>query len=136
MRNSDIKLNNELAWGNCLNKQEQKRIARVIANYDSAYPDPFFAKTGDKLTIIPKDSPWPGWLWCTDSHGESRWLPQSYLDIKGDIGTLLYDYSAVELTIRIDEQLTIIKEAEGWYWCTNGKGQTGWAPGECVKIIE
>jgi len=118
-----------------LNNSQDKRIGRVITDYDSAYPDPFFARKGDRLTIGKKDSPWPGWLWCTTTGGESRWLPKSYLEIKGEIGTVLYDYSAVELTVRVGEQLTIIKEAEGWYWCTNSRDLTGWVPGECVEIF-
>jgi len=107
----------------------------VIANYESAYPDPFFARKSDNLTIGKKDGSWPGWLWCTTANGESRWLPQSYLEIKGNTGTLLRDYNSVELTVRVGEQLTVIDEAEGWYWCTNSRGQTGWVPGECVEIF-
>jgi len=118
-----------------LNKQEKKRIARVIADYESAYPDPFFVRAGDSLIIGKKESPWPGWLWCANFTGESRWLPHSYLKIEGEIGTVLYDYSAVELTVRVDEQLTIVKEAEGWYWCVNSNGETGWVPQENVEIL-
>jgi hypothetical protein len=118
-----------------LNKPEKKLIARVVADYESAYPDPFFVRKGDSLIIGSKVSPWPGWLWCTTPDGESRWLPKSYLKINGEIGTVLYDYSAVELTVRIGEQLIIIKEAEGWYWCENSRGQTGWVPGECAEIF-
>ena len=119
-----------------MSNSEKKRFAKVIADYKSAYPDPFFVRKSDKLTIGQKDSPWPGWLWCTAANGENRWLPKSYLEINGDIGTVLYDYSAVELTVSIGEQLKIIKEAEGWYWCENGGGQMGWVPGENVEILE
>jgi len=118
-----------------LSNSEEKRIAKVIADYESAYPYPFFARKGDSLIIGKKDSPWPGWLWCTAADGESRWLPRSYLEIKSNTGTVLYDYSAVELTVRVGEQLSIIKEAEGWYWCTNTRNETGWVPGECVEIF-
>ncbi len=113
-----------------------KRILTVIADYESAYPDPFFVAKGETVRIGKKDSTWPGWIWCTNRGGESRWLPESYLEIGGDTGKVLIDYDSVELTVRVGEQMTVLKEANGWFWCINSRGEKGWVPPESVGILE
>ena len=112
---------------------ENKRICRVIKAYDSAYPEPLIFKMGEELVITDKDSPWAGWLWCTNHSGESRWIPENYVDRKGGTGVMRCDYDATELSIRIGEELIIEKEESGWFWCTNKKDQRGWIPAECVE---
>ncbi len=113
-----------------------KITCKVIADYESAYPDEFSVGKGEILRIGKKDNPWPGWIWCTRSDGESRWLPNSYLEIYGVNGKALFDYSAVELTVRVGDELTVLKEVNGWFWCTNSQGENGWVPSESVEILE
>ncbi len=112
---------------------ENKQLLRVIKAYDSAYPEPFVFVKGEELVITDKDSPWHGWIWCTNSSGKSRWVPENNIERKGNAGTMRCDYDATELTANIGEELTIEKEESGWFWCTNRNDQRGWIPAECVE---
>ena len=109
--------------------QRQKHW-RVISEYRSAYPAPLVLRAGDELAVGEKESPWAGWLWCTDPAGKSGWVPEAYVARTGDTCTLLCDYDATELTVHAGEELISGQEASGWFWCTNREGQSGWVPAE------
>ncbi|MEM7734830.1 MAG: SH3 domain-containing protein [Deinococcota bacterium] len=47
----------------------------------------------------------------------------------------LADYSAHELDIDPGETLTVYKELNQWYWCSNQAGVHGWVPAMCVERI-
>ncbi|MBU1937484.1 SH3 domain-containing protein [bacterium] len=114
---------------------EIKQLCRVITAYDSAYPEPLIFRKGEELVITDKESPWAGWIWCMNRSGESRWVPENYVNRKGKTGTMRCDYDATELTANIGEELIIEKEESCWLWCTNKKKQRGWIPAECVEDI-
>jgi hypothetical protein len=102
----------------------------VIAGYRSAYPEPFVARPGEALTARGKESDWPGWVWCTNGEGESRWVPEAYLQKQGERWVVLRAYDATELTVQAGEELVAGQEVSGWIWCTNQEGQSGWVPAE------
>jgi hypothetical protein len=106
------------------------RKCRVVSEYRSAYPEPFVVLPGEELTAGEKDSEWPGWVWCTNRDGESRWVPEAYVQRQGQICIALRAYDATELTVRAGEDLIAGEEASGWIWCTNREGQSGWVPAE------
>ena len=80
------------------------------------------------------DNEWPGWLWCIDKNGLASWVPENYLHIRQETGTLLCDYDATELSVNLDDRLTIIKHEAGWYWCKDTNEQYGWIPAENITF--
>jgi uncharacterized protein YgiM (DUF1202 family) len=113
-------------------KHNQRQSCRVIHEYQSPYSEPLFISAGEELTIGEKESEWSGWIWCTNQNGESRWVPEKYVERKGNTGIALYDYEATELSVSFGEELTMGKEESGWIWCMNQKGQSGWVPADHV----
>ena len=105
---------------------------KVKSPYRSAYPDPLKLKPGEKVKLGKGISEWSGWAWCEDKNGKTGWVPESYLQIKGNSGKLLFDYDATELTVKKGEELKILKEQSGWLWCENRKGDYGWVPKDKV----
>jgi len=108
---------------------------RVIENYDSPYTEPLLMVKGEILTIGEKESEWSGWIWCTNNIGESRWVPENYLEINENQAKITRDYNATELAVSIGEKLIIHEEEAEWYWVTNQKGKSGWVPIKNVKIM-
>ena len=107
--------------------------ARVIEDYESAYPDPLRLRKGERVAVEERECEWPGWLWATDSSGRAGWIPAAYLSVSDDAGELLRDYDATELSVRTSEELVVEKEESGWLWCTNRAGQHGWVPANHVE---
>jgi len=103
-------------------------IYRVIAAYRSPYTDPWLIRVGEELTIGEKETEWSGWVWCTNRHGTSRWVPETYVERKGDVCIARRDYEATELAVSAGEELIAGQEESGWFWCTNREGQSGWVP--------
>lgn len=115
------------------------RRYRVVTGYRSAYPEPFVVPAGEVLTCGDRESEWPGWIWCTNREGESRWVPEAYLQRQGEQHLALCDYDAAELTVQSGQDLVATEEAGGWHWCTNQEGQSGWVPAEhliCNPVAE
>jgi hypothetical protein len=116
---------------------EGKRTCRVIVDYESPYTDPCTFNAGEKLTIGEKESEWDGWVWCTNREGKSRWVPEAYVEHRGDVCVMLRDYESTELSVSAGEVLSITGQAEsGWVWCTNQAGQSGWVPEDNVRVEE
>jgi hypothetical protein len=116
---------------------EGKRICRVVADYQSPYTNPLVFNTGEELATSERESEWNGWVWCTNQAGESRWVPEAYVECRGSTCVMLCDYEATELSVRVGEVLTIVgKEESGWIWCMNQAGQSGWVPGDNVTVEE
>ena len=118
---------------------EQDRLqgvvsACVVVAHQSNYPDPIRLRAGDKVLVAgPADaseSEWPGWRWCTDPQGRRGWVPEQFLQHDGMRATALCDYDATELTVAVGEELVLGREVNGWTWCTNEQGASGWVPAE------
>ncbi len=110
------------------------RTALVITNYSSAYPNPLLLKQGEEIIIEGKETSWPGWVWCTGSDGKCGWVPETYFKKNENKGRMLCNYDATELTVKIGEKLTVLREECGWLWCRNGQDKLGWVPKENVQI--
>ena len=117
-------------------EEKKKSVARVVKDYSSPYHDSFSLKMGEELSVSPKKSEWPGWIWCTNKDNESRWVPQSYIEIDGNKCRMLVDYNAVELPVREGETLTILFEESDWGWCVNSRNEKGWVPLRNVRKTE
>jgi len=107
---------------------------RVIKAYKSAYPDPIIFKKGDILSTSPRESDWPGWLWCETTNGESRWVPDAYVNQSDGQTVMRHDYNPLELSVQVDELLTAYEQVNGWAWCINTNKQQGWVPLDCLLV--
>jgi hypothetical protein len=89
-----------------------ERVCRVIADYASAYTEPLAFSAGERLVTGERKSEWSGWVWCTNQAGKSRWVPEKYVERRGDACVMLRDYEATELSVSIGETLVITGEEE------------------------
>ncbi len=105
---------------------------RVVKPYQSAYPNPIILKQGETVTTSTRQTDWPGWVWCTTASGESRWVPDVYLEQPGRQAVMRCDYNPIELSVQVDELLTVCEQVNGWAWCININHQQGWVPLECL----
>jgi uncharacterized protein YgiM (DUF1202 family) len=110
-----------------------EKMASIIKDYITSYPDPLKLKKGDEVTITPKESEWPGWVWCTTMQNKSGWAPERYLSIEDNIGVLNRDYDATELNAVKGEKVVILYEESGWGWCRKETGECGWVPLENIE---
>ena len=110
---------------------------RITQDYTSAYLNPIKLKKGEQLlSFEEKESKWKGWFWCKSSSQITDWVPKSYLDIKNKTtATMLKDYDATELTVKIGNILTVILEEGGWLWCSSQNHKQGWIPKENTSTI-
>lgn len=106
---------------------------RTRARHESAYPNPLKLSPGDRVTIGDRSSEWPGWLWCTDEHSTSGWIPEVFLRPEGTTGVLLVEYDATELTVDAGAKVEILGIESGWARCRKIDGRTGWLPLENLE---
>lgn len=106
----------------------------IIAPHTAKYADVIKAKAGDIVSVGNEDDEFPGWVWCTDTHRVSSWVPKEFLRFDRVEGRaeLLSDYDATELTVNVGETVIVYAEQSGWLWCQTVAGQWGWVPKECV----
>ncbi len=112
------------------------RSGRVVKSHTRSYDDPLRVRKGAVVKISKRDlwnDRYP-WLWGTADDGKEGWIPESWVEVEGEKATLLRDYNAVELTVTLGENLTIIDESSGWYWVQNVRREFGWVPVECVAL--
>jgi hypothetical protein len=108
--------------------------ARVIEDYESAYPEPLRLNKSDRVRVEERECEWPGWLWATDNSGRSGWIPATYLSVEDDAGELLRDYDAAELDARAGEVVQILERESGWARCRKTDGSVGWLPEGVLAI--
>jgi uncharacterized protein YgiM (DUF1202 family) len=108
-------------------------VCRTKSRYESAYPNPLKLNPGDRVMIGNRASEWPGWIWCTDEHGLSGWIPQRFLKSEGIKGVLLVEYDATELTVEAGESVEILGTESSWARCRTPEGRTGWLPLEVLE---
>lgn len=109
----------------------ESRICSVIKKHRSSFPDPIALKVGDRVTIGRKfadDSDWQNWRWCINKDGKQGWIPEQYLNIAGQVATVLCDYSGNELDVDVDEKIVIYKIVNGWAWAKDSTEKFGWVP--------
>ena len=89
---------------------------------------------GEEVEIGKEDSSnpnWKNWVWTVSKKsGLSGWVPKQYLSIKENIGTVLKEYSSVELPVTKGDELSIHYYLNGWGWCMDSSGNQGWVPEE------
>ncbi len=108
---------------------------KVIQDYQAQYPDPIAMQKGEAITPGRRDAEWPGWVWCTDIRGKSGWVPEKYIESRGETGRALQDYNAIELTVTAGEDLSLGEFESGWVWATNADQQSGWVPERNIEVL-
>ncbi len=86
--------------------------------------------------IGDKDSEWEGWIWCTNSEGESRWVPEAFIERRGKYCLALRNYESTELSVQEGDILQINEVESGWAWCKNADGHSGWVPIASLDVYE
>ncbi len=90
--------------------------------------------TGERLQVGDRGSEWQGWVWCTSSDGESRWVPEAFVERHGEYCLALRNYESTELNVQEGDTLLIMEIESGWGWCTSTDGHNGWVPLSCVEF--
>ncbi|VEB97470.1 Variant SH3 domain [Cedecea lapagei] len=112
------------------------RIAIVTKKYLSAFPDPIQIKQHETVAISHSDLEWRGWVWVTLSSGKSGWAPQQIFRQAGQHRAVcLEDYNAHELSVNVDEKLSVKRSLNDWYWAETSGGEWGWVPHENVALL-
>ncbi|MHA2010302.1 MAG: SH3 domain-containing protein [Promethearchaeota archaeon] len=109
---------------------------KVIAEYNSSFPEPLIIQKGEELKVVDRHSEWPGWIWCINRNNQEGWVPRNYIKLRNDVCIALQDYDATELSVSIDDELIIEYQESGWIWVTNKEGNKGWVPLQNVEIIK
>jgi len=104
---------------------------RVIADYQSPYPDPIIFRKGEKVQIgkeFTEDPDWKDWVWCEGENGNKAWVPKQYLKMEAGLGVFLNGYDARELSVATGEVLTIYEKVNGFGLAEKPDGKRGWVP--------
>lgn len=108
---------------------------RAIKSWHVHYPDPVHGAAGDRLILGRRDDEFPGWIWATATDDRAGWIPESWLRIEGENGILLRDYTAAELPLEPGDVVSGEFVESGWLWATDAGGREGWAPLDCLQLI-
>ena len=110
------------------------QIYRVVRAHEPDDADPFVLTKGEMVAFERRRTVWEGWLWCSKTTGESGWVPESWVKLRGDICVVQRDYSALELAVQPGEMLDAILTESGWLLAVSSTGTAGWVPLECVEL--
>ena len=108
---------------------------RVHTAYTATNSDQTTMRAGQEVRTGKRTAEWPGWVWCTATGGWSAWVPECYLEIHGDTARFKRDYMAREFTVHVGEELTVVEETGGWLFCIDSRGERGWIPAHCAKLV-
>jgi len=100
----------------------------VRKSYHSPYTVALALPRGERMRWEPRECQWPGWIWCNTEGGESRWVPENWVEKEGEQCVLQRPYTATELSVEEGERVTVLLMESGWGWVTNESGQSGWVP--------
>ena len=106
---------------------------RAVADHDPADPEPLMLRAGQRVRFERRESEWDGWLWCTSESGETGWVPEAWLTLRGPFAVAQRDYCARELTVRRGTVVSGSLIECGWLWATTDAGVSGWVP---LRVLE
>ncbi|RPH95651.1 hypothetical protein EHM69_03725 [candidate division KSB1 bacterium] len=111
-------------------------VVRVHRPHVPTFTEFMAVRQGEELKAGRRDDEFPGWIWCIAPSGIGNWVPEAYLEIRGEHAIIKRDYNALELTVAIGDILTVEDEASGWWFCSDSHGVHGWIPIYCAQRIE
>jgi len=103
---------------------------RVTQEYESPYPNPIEFFKGEHVEIgdeFTDDPDWKNWVWCKGKTNQA-WVPIQYLTIKEGKGIFNRNYNALELSVKIGEELIVYEEINGFGMAEKADGTEGWVP--------
>ena len=118
-----------------------QQVYKVVKHYENSNTDPIELKIGDTVTLgerSEEDGQWANWIYCiSNKTKKAGWEPTQILNMNGEIGIAILDYTAQELTITTGEIIMGSEELNGWIGCwRESDGQTGWVPKNCLEIVQ
>jgi Variant SH3 domain len=115
--------------------REVSMQAHVIRGYRAQYANPIRFARGDIVTLGERDTEWPAFIWTvTAIDGNAGWAPFDWLQPLGDgSAEALRDYTAQELDVAVGDEVTLLHELGGWWWCEHTDGRAGWVPTEHLE---
>jgi hypothetical protein len=109
----------------------------AIKSYKSTSINLLVVANGTRLHYERRITEWKDWLWCITEDGKSAaWVPEAWVTIDSEYCTLLRDYNSTELDVTIDDILEGDLIESGWLWARNDRGEEGWVPVACIKLIK
>jgi hypothetical protein len=88
-----------------------------------ARPRAQIVRQGERLSFERREPERPGWIWCTDVSGKSAWVPENWVEIRGDSCAMKRDYDATELSLGAGAALTLQFEEGGRARATTATGE-------------
>jgi multidrug efflux pump len=113
--------------------EENPVPVKAILFYRSPFPDPLIATKDTVVHLRQRSDAEPGWVYGISPDEKEGWIPQQWLRIEGNRGTLLRDYDATELSLEVGDELSVTQALNGWYWARNAAGKEGWIPARAVR---
>ena len=108
----------------------------VVRAYQTPLGRSWVVRKGERVRFERRKTDFEGWIWCIKESGESAWVPESWVEIEGGTCVFLRDYDSTELNVERGDVVDGELKASGWLWATNNRGDEGWVPLNCLKIIE
>ncbi len=109
------------------------RCYLVLRDYTRIYDDPIQLLRGDAVTVLRRDSQYPGWLWCTNKADKNGWVHESFLEEEDYRHIALADYNGWELSVQKGDSLIGDRELGGWLLAISNTGELGWVPLDYVQ---
>lgn len=104
----------------------------VLKPHISEFPNPLSLEKGEALIIGEKyegSEGWDDWCFCKTAKHTGGWVPAQIIrHIDANKGEALQTYTAKELNVNKDEEITGGIILNGWTWCCNSSGDEGWVP--------
>ena len=113
-------------------------LAMAHQAYARPYEDPIAVRAGGSVRPHlhpPETTDILGWTWCVADDGREGWTPDAWFEIREDVWIARHDFSALELTVAIGDQLTLLLSESGFLLCRNQTGEIGWVPDAIMTLI-
>jgi hypothetical protein len=108
---------------------------RVNKDYKRSNDDPISFERGESIIVERSDPNYPGWFWCTDKRGKSGWVHESFIEQEDYRHIATEDYNALELTVKVGDELIGEDERGGWLLAVTSDDRRGWVPVSHVEVM-
>lgn len=111
--------------------------AVAITDYERPYPNPIAVRTGDH--VFPdiertRETDFIGWTWCRGPDGREGWVPDSWVLRDAGRWQMRRDFSALELTVRTGDRITLELSESGFVYGRTATGKAGWLPDAVLQL--
>ena len=112
-------------------------VAVAVVDYDRPYPDPIVVSAGDRVLPdheLTKQTDFMGWTWCRGPDGREGWVPDGWIVEDGGDRRMRRDFSALELSVRTGDRLTVEFSESGFVFGRKDDGEAGWLPDAVLQL--